>query len=215
MSEQVWQMRCSLTACLSSRLWQACHRSEERQSAFPLPSSLACTACSNVLNWPMKYRAWEKCEKAFIRCSLRLSTSVKFLLLPLFLVQRNNHKHFSKCGAQLLVPAKTPCYPWELPAMVPWPSGGSVKMTCTDVHVDLLQEANIIGFHQWTCHAAHSPPISPSQMMPDCIPPANREGSHKLYYSESFSLKKSHEDWERNAFAILLAEHLFMNVPSA
>lgn len=58
---------------------------------------------------------------------------------------------------------------------------------CTDLHGALLQEANIMGFHKWTCHTTHSSPISSSQMMPDCILLANREGSHKLYYYVSFS----------------------------
>lgn len=87
------------------------------------------------------------------------------------------------CGTRLLVPPRRVSDPWEIPVMVLWPWSGSLKITCTDVHVALLQETNIIGSHQWTCRTTHSSPISPNQMMPDCVPRVNREGSQKHYYS--------------------------------
>lgn len=109
MSEQVWQMsaRRSLTACLSSRLWQAWHQSKYRQSALSLLSSLwyealACALGSHFLNLQKLYRSWEKCKKAFYIPKYFTGRLVmaghicKFPLMPSFSLHHHSRKHLKE-----------------------------------------------------------------------------------------------------------------------
>lgn len=141
-------------------LQPVCHHDCDKHATnlkggMPLSLGLCCLPALHVLNLPVNY-SLGKVQESLI-C---LSTSVDFFWYLCFLLQCHSPKHSSKylshwvqrgafldrvlrfsilwqplCGVQLLVPPKTA---WELPVMVLWPSGESIKMTCTDVHVESI-----------------------------------------------------------------------------